>query len=113
MLSADDEVVALREKFQADTADTVWTAALGREGGWAVVTRDAAMRRNPQEREALRQATLTTFCLARGWAKEGLWGIAWRLVRWWPDITKQATLLQPGLWYSVPMQHGKLHVWND
>lgn len=104
------EVVHVRAKFRHDTPDVEWLAALGNEGGWAVITQDIRLRRNKHELEAIRSAGLTVFCLAPAWTHRPFWEKAWRLVRRWPEIVGQATRVEPGLWYVVPIRYRCLRV---
>jgi hypothetical protein len=96
------EVIHLRDKFPADTQDVVWIEALAGEGGWSVVTFDRAMSRRPVELEALRRSGLTVFMLARAWSSQTQWTQAAPLVRWWPRILDQASLVAGGAAFEVP-----------
>lgn len=103
------EVHALRDKFAAGTTDEQWIRALGAEGGWAVVSEDRSILRNPLELAAWREAKLTTFFLARGWSPLGHWVKAAKLVQVWPTIESSASSVRPGAAYLVPVR-GKLQV---
>jgi hypothetical protein len=92
----------LTEKFSADTPDIEWVQLLSVEGGWAVVTQDRAMARNPIEQEALRRSGLTVFMLGRAWNSQRQWDKAAALVRWWPRIVEQALLVAGGAAFEVP-----------
>ena len=108
MSAPDHEVVHLREKFAADTADDVWIPALAKEGGWVIVSGDPRIARNPQLRAVWTHAKLTTFFLGKGWMKQKFWDQAWRLVRCWPRVLEQSALVVPGAGFEIPAQpHGK------
>lgn len=81
---AVDKVVSLRDKFPANTPDTVWLEALMREGGWIVVSIDR-FKKSSAEREMLRRQGLTVFVLDPQWSKP-YWVQAAQLVLWWPKI---------------------------
>lgn len=53
------------DHFKDDEADAAWLRVVG-ERGWAVVTKDGAIRRNPLERGALEAAGLRAFVLTSG-----------------------------------------------
>ena len=55
------EVVALRDKFKHDTKDHAWMSALGREGGWAVVSGDTSIFKSGLAVTAWREFKLTVF----------------------------------------------------
>ena len=97
------EVVHLREKFAENTHDVEWIDALAQEGGWCIVTGDR-LKKNPLEREALRRSGLTAFILTKGWTNLKDWDGAWHLVRWWPQIMKQADLVEGGAAFDVPVK---------
>lgn len=103
-LSSPDghSVVHLREKFAPDTADVEWISALAAEGRWAVITHDRAMARRPIEQEALRRSGLIVFMLARSWNSQRQWSQVAALVRWWPRILEQASLVAGGAAFEVP-----------
>jgi hypothetical protein len=95
-------VAHLTEKFPANTEDIKWIEALSAEGGWAVITHDRAMSRRPVEQEALSRSGLTVFMLARAWSSQRQWSQAAALVRWWPKILEQASLVAGGAAFEVP-----------
>lgn len=92
----------LREKFDPRTPDITWIRALADEGGWAVITRDRAMSRQPVEQEVLRRSGLTVFMLAKAWGSQDHWSMSAALVRWWPKIIEQACLIEGGAAFEVP-----------
>ena len=69
LFTPDHEIVALRDKFPADTADIDWITSLHREGSWAVLTRDLRIRTRPHERLAMDASEIVYFFLASGWKK--------------------------------------------
>lgn len=100
----DDTVVHVARKFGPSASDQVWIAELGEEGGWVVICGDWRIRTKPAERRLFAAAGLTTFFLAKGWTNTlDYWRQAHLLVRWWPKISQQAKLVEPGTLFSVPI----------
>ena len=102
-------VTHLREMFEEDTTDPEWIGTLAKQGDWILVSGDMRITKNPQNREAWTRSKLTGFFLGKGWSNRPLEEQAWRLVRWWPDITKVAARVKPGAGFLVhPNRFGKL-----
>jgi hypothetical protein len=101
-------VDALRDKFGPAVPDLDWLHQLGKEGGWAVISGDRRIMRNPQERAAWLEARLITSFLERGWHR-GLsqFVFAGRLMMRWPDIIEVATRFEPPAAFILPIR-GKL-----
>jgi len=90
-LAADKyEVKHLRDKFPADVTDQDWLLTLGREGDWVIVSGDVRITKSRLTRQVWLESGLTAFFLEKGWTGLRFWEQAWRLVRWWPAIMKQA-----------------------
>lgn len=94
-------VIALKDKFAANSPDLQWISELSREGGWAVVSQDK-FTKGDAEKQAFRECGLPVFCLAKQWGQMGYWQKAENLVRWWPAIMQQASLVQGGAAFRVP-----------
>ena len=95
------DVLHLRDKFDQAVPDIVWLEGLAAEGGWIIISGDFRISRNPLERRAWKEAQLLTFFLAKAWRHQKFWDQAWRLVRWWPFIVQQATLVRPGAAFEI------------
>ena len=93
----------LRDKFPADTADTVWIGALAAEGDWIIVSGDPRITRNPAERAAWRESQLTAFFLKPGWTNLDPWVQASKLVARWPKIVSRAEGAESGSGFFVPV----------
>ncbi|AGI26492.1 hypothetical protein H681_23125 [Pseudomonas sp. ATCC 13867] len=93
-------VVPLRDKFPMSTPDVHWIAALAAEGGWAVISQDK-FTKGDVERRAFRESGIPIFCLAKQWGQEDYWKKAHNLVRWWPAILKQSSLISGGAAFKV------------
>jgi hypothetical protein len=103
------QVQALVDKF-SDPAipDAMWLRRLGEEGGWAVISGDHRIIRNPQEHAAWLQARLIAFFLERGWSRGmSQFSFAGRLIMRWPDIIEVATRFDPPAAFILPVR-GKL-----
>lgn len=95
----DHSVSHLKDRYSADTQDTVWINDLSKEGGWVVITHDKLNK--GLEREALRQAGLLVFFLDKSWNDHKFWEKAHNLVKWWPRIMEQAGGIQGGAAFKV------------
>jgi len=96
----------IRDLAGKSVADTEWIAAVKRKGEAVVISGDRRMLTRIHELQALRDAQLTTFILAPGWANLKFWDKAWLLVRWWPKIVETAAASPPGTLFRVPHKHG-------
>lgn len=101
------EVTHLRREFPGNTADIQWIEALGRDGGWVVVTGDRAIKKNPHERQALIDSGLTVLFLGKAWAHMTFWDKAQKLVRCWPAILSTTSSVVAGAAFEVKA-NGKL-----
>jgi len=92
-------VVALKDKFHANTPDEVWIKALADEGDWVVISHDRFKK--AAEPEVLRRAGLIVFLLGKTWGNVPFWDKAYQLVRWWPAIIEQSERIAGGAAYEV------------
>jgi hypothetical protein len=90
--------VAHHERFAADTPDPQWLRECGVRG-WAVVTRDKAIRRRPNELRAVREAGVHVFALTSGNMSSA--ETAAVLVRAWPAIERAVRTTPPPALYAV------------
>jgi hypothetical protein len=79
-----EQVIALRDKFEANTSDEIWLSHLADEGGWIIISRDK-FKKSSAEQELIRRRGLTVFVLDPQWNKP-YWVQAAQLVQWWPKI---------------------------
>ncbi|WP_377830323.1 hypothetical protein ACFKHW_17335 [Bradyrhizobium lupini] len=98
----DHDIVALREKFPANTKDVDWIEALSDERGWAVVTTERRLKTRPHERLALDRSKIVFFFLTGTWLKCSVPEMAWRLIRLVPLMAKQTELTESGL-FDLPV----------
>jgi hypothetical protein len=101
-----DQVVALRQRFPANTPDEVWISALGVEGGWSVQSGDVRIARRPTEKLAWHQSRLKGFFLAPAWSKFSNLEKTARLLLWWPKLRDQERLAGPGAIFQLPINSG-------
>jgi hypothetical protein len=62
---AGAQIVVHDDEFTQDTGDPVWLTRAGHEG-WAIVTKDKAIRYNPLEKRAIVEAKVRCFVLVAG-----------------------------------------------
>ena len=101
-LFPDHQIVALRDKFVANTKDVEWISTLDKEGGWAVLTGERRLKTRPHERLALDRSKIVFFFLTGAWLRFGVPELAWRLIRLVPLMEKQAALTESGL-FDLPV----------
>jgi len=102
-----DEVTHLRTHYAQETLDPVWLVGLGqREPDVIVISADPRISKSPHERAAWLESGLTIFFL-RSFADLPRWQQAARLVKWWPDIVKEAKKAARGSGFLVSVQ-GKI-----
>jgi PIN domain-containing protein len=101
-LFPDHQILALRDKFPANTRDVEWIKTLDRENGWAVLTAERRLKTRPHERLALDRSQIVFFFLTGAWLKYGIPEMAWRLIRVVPLMEKQTDLTESGL-FDLPV----------
>jgi hypothetical protein len=87
--------------------DTEWLGLHGREGGWAFVSDDHRIYRNPQERSAMLAARVIGFFLEPAWRKRNVteYERAARLILWLPKLAQQCEAVAPPAAYKLPFKH--------
>jgi hypothetical protein len=81
-------VFHLSEKFSPNIPDIGWMENLTKEGDWFVITQDNQIRRKPHERKAWQESHIPIVFLPKTWIKYTLWEMAWRLIKYWPELKK-------------------------
>jgi hypothetical protein len=108
LIEPEHLITHLRTRFPPATPDSEWIPALGREGGWIVISGDLRIRKKPLERDLWRAAKLTTFFMAEGYMNLP----DWEQVRWmidkWPLIMEQADRVTAGAAFLVPKRGQRL-----
>jgi len=95
-------IVALRDKFAANTKDVDWIEALNAESGWAALTTERRLKTRPHERLALDRSKIVFFFLTGAWLKYSVPETAWRLIRLVPLMDQQSTITESGL-FDLPV----------
>jgi hypothetical protein len=85
------EVVALRDKFPANTKDPDWVSQLADEGGWSILSGDH-FRKTVAERELIRRIGFNVFVLQSSWDSHTYWDKSAQLILWWPRIVDYASI---------------------
>ena len=94
----------LRSHYHQATLDPVWLVGLReREPDAIVISADPQITRSPHEQAACLSSGLTTFFL-RSFADLPIWEQAAKLVKWWPEIAKQARAAPRGTGFLVSVQ---------
>jgi hypothetical protein len=103
------QVQAKFDKFDGNTSvpDIEWLGLLGDEGGWAFVSDDHRIYRNPQERSAMLAARVIGFFLEPAWRKRNVseYERAARLILWLPRLAQQCEAVAPPAAYTLPIKH--------
>lgn len=103
------EVKAKSERFgtSVPVPDIEWLGVLGREGGWAFVSDDHRIYRNPPERAAMLDARVIGFFLEPAWGKRNVteYERAARLILWLPRLAQQCDAVAPPAAYRLPFRH--------
>lgn len=95
------EIAALRDKFAASTADLGWLEALGKQGGWTIVSCDAFRKQRGAERQVIREFGMSVFVLQASWATKPYWAKLSQFALWWPRIVDQANQIERSA-FEVP-----------
>lgn len=100
------EIVPLRAKFPEDTPDEVWMPALGREGGWHVISGDVRIFTHKTRRMVWTTSRLTTFFLHSSWMSSAYTERqkAARLLARWDEIVEKAATAAPGTAFHLPFK---------
>jgi hypothetical protein len=92
-LEGDDGITVehLKEKFPPNTPDIEWITKLSKEGKWFIITQDNQIRKRSLEKKAWRESHIPIIFLQKSWIKLNLWEMAWRLIKYWPDLKETVT----------------------
>ena len=99
-------VVALRDRFPINTSDVDWIGALGREGGWSVLSGDLHIQRNKAERAAWMQTDLIGYFLEPGLAALAPVEQTARLLMRLATIEAQSRMMRGPAMFSIPIRGG-------
>jgi predicted nuclease of predicted toxin-antitoxin system len=107
MVKPDHSFTHLQDKFRPDTKDEDWIRALGREGGWVVISGDYRIGKSAHERRAWHESGLTVFFLSKGWTNIPPLQQHSKLALILDDILEHAQRAKPGSGFTVSV-HGKI-----
>ncbi|MEI8379344.1 MAG: hypothetical protein WCJ09_04390 [Planctomycetota bacterium] len=83
-------------RFTQNTPDTEWIETLARDAEKPiVVSGDGRILKRPYEVKALRESGLTYFILVDHWADLQIHEMAWKFLKVWPVILKEAAVSEP------------------
>ncbi len=111
LLAESLQVLARNEHYEINhvipwlgkgTSDINWIKAVGREGGWVVISNDHHIATRPHEIAAWRQNDVIGFILPKMFNQLRFWDKAAFLTRWWETIVDAAKLAGPGDMHFVP-----------
>lgn len=98
------EIIHLTDRFDAATPDYEWIAALGKEGGWIIVSGDERIRSAKVNKEAWRESGLTSFFFVSPFQTSQRVKQCEELLRWWPEILFHARRFPSGHGFRLPMR---------
>ena len=110
----DHTVQHLRDRFPANTPDTKWIRILSEdiETDSVLVSGNWRITRHAHECKAWLDSGLTAFFLKKGWNNIKYWEQAAKLVKSWPDLIYQATHVEKGIGFFVPVRGATLTLVN-
>lgn len=97
-------VVALRDQFPPATPDIDWIDALGRQGGWSVISGDLRIQRNKAERAVWMQTDLIGYFLEPGLARLPPIEQTARLLMRLATIEAQSRIVSGPAMFAVPLR---------
>lgn len=92
----EHEFVHLRDRFAASTPDVEWMRALAGESNWVILSGDVAIRKNPHEVAAWKEAGHVIFFLKPGWTNIPFWTQVEKLAQRFEQIEQLARRASPG-----------------
>lgn len=106
-----DEAVHIRDlvglQGGRSAPDVVWIDYLRQHPAeWIFISADDRIRKNPAERQALRNAGLHGFIMARGFQKQGLDKRAAALILRWSDIKRITSIVMRPAMHEIPVGTG-------
>lgn len=100
----EHEIKLLAEKFNPNTLNVEWIAALSQEGQWAVISGDRRITRNRAEYLTFRNSNLIGLFLSSGLYKAPVIKQMERILAPWPKIELVPQTVQAGAMYELPMK---------
>lgn len=103
LFAGKHEIVHVLDRFGTGVTDTEWIGKLSAEGRWVVISGDRRIKRNRTEHEAFRSSNLVGFFLSKGLYKAPVIKQMERILALWLTMETQASLLQGGAMFELPM----------
>jgi len=104
----EHSVIYHDEWFDPKTSDVEWLEDLGsRTPPPIVFSGDGRILKNPAEYQVLQSIPLTFFLLAPAWCSMPWHDQAWKTIKVWPQIIKNATPSKPSI-YRIPVSATKV-----
>ena len=104
LFTPEHQVIALRDRFAAETSDTEWISALSGAGRWVVISGDRRITKNKAEYRAFRNSRLIGFFLAPGLYKAKVIKQAERILALWERIESLGATVEGGSDVRAPGQ---------
>ena len=100
----------LKDKFPPNTPDVEWIEKLSKEGDWFVITKDSNIKKSNHEKKAWEESGLQVVFLDKAWGKKlDFWEIAWRFIKFWPELKKSIDHSMPSTSFQLNI-NGKIKV---
>lgn len=97
-----DEITALKDKFgRSNLKDEEWIPALGKEGGWSVLSADMAIAKKKPSRDLFINAGLIGFFLSASMQRWPLNKQAARILIIWPQMQSHVKTTANGV-FEMP-----------
>jgi hypothetical protein len=103
-VKGEHEFVHLRDRFPADAPDVKWMHDLAAESNWVIISGDVAIRKNPHEVDAWKEAGHVIFFLKPGWTNIDFWQQVQKLAKCFPEIIARAQRAKPGDSFMVSVR---------
>ena len=100
-VAGEHEIIHLRDRFPAATADVEWMKTLASEAGWVVISGDVHIGKNPHEIAAWKAAGHTIFFLKSGWTNIPFWEQVRKLAKCFQDLVETARKAPPGASFVI------------
>lgn len=100
------EIIALRDKFPANTADIDWINALNKEGKWVIISGDRRITRNKAEKRAFVSSKLIGFFLSSSLKDAKVTIQMQRILALWDDICLLADRVDGGSLFELQRKSG-------
>lgn len=101
------DIEHLTDRFPEDAKDEEWMPVIALERDLILLSADPAITSGKKEKEIWRASGLTSFFFGGGFADKGKWQQVQEVVRWWPEIVREAKEAPHGSGYLLPMGGSK------